>query len=66
MARDAAVEAAMEALMDAADEDTATGGFDLSREIYPTCKLMTKSGVEDVEPEELLRARENVLSRRAS
>jgi len=59
-----AIEAAIEALIDAADEDTATGGFDLARGIYPTCKLMTKSGVEDVPPEELLRARETVLARR--
>ena len=64
LSREAAIEASMEALMDAADEDTATGGFDLAREIYPTCKVMTSAGVENVEAEELLAARERVLAGR--
>jgi proteasome beta subunit len=64
LGRERAVDAAMEALMDAADEDTATGGFDLAREIYPTCKLMTRTGIEHVEPDELLAARARVLAQR--
>jgi proteasome beta subunit len=62
--RERAVDAAMEALMDAADEDTATEGFDLAREIYPTCKLMTRTGIEHVASDELLAARLRVLARR--
>lgn len=62
--RERAIDAAMEALMDAADEDTATCGFDLAREIYPTCKLMTREGIEHVASDELLAARLRVLARR--
>ena len=46
MARDAAVRAAVEALMDAADEDAATGGPDLDRNIFPIVALVTKDGYE--------------------
>ena len=59
--RQAAIRAAIEALMDAADEDRGTGGFDLMRKIYPTCKLMTAKGVEDVPDAEILEARAQVL-----
>ena len=51
--------------MDAADEDRATGGFDLLRKIYPTCKLMTKDGVEDVAESEILAAHEAIRARRS-
>lgn len=43
-AHDAAVRAALEALYDAADEDSATGGPDLSRNIYPVVVVATLSG----------------------
>jgi proteasome beta subunit len=46
MPRDAAVRAAVEALMDAADEDAATGGPDLDRNIFPIVALVTKDGYE--------------------
>jgi proteasome beta subunit len=59
-----AITAAVEALVDAADEDRATGGFDLSRRIYPTCKLATKDGVEDVPESELIGAFESIRARR--
>ena len=59
-----AIHAAIEALIDAADEDRATGGFDLQRKIYPTCKLITVEGVEDVTDDEILGAREHVLEQR--
>ncbi len=39
-----AVRAAIEALYDAADEDTATGGPDLSRNIYPVVVVATADG----------------------
>lgn len=41
---DAAIRAAVEALYDAADEDTATGGPDLTRQIYPV--VITITGAE--------------------
>lgn len=65
MTRQAALDSAIEALMDAADEDRATGGFDLAREIYPTCRVMTDDGVEEVGDEEILAAREHVIARAA-
>ena len=65
LSRDEAIEAGIEGLMDAADEDRATGGFDLLRKIYPTCKLMTKDGVEDVAESEILAAHEAIRARRA-
>lgn len=67
MSRDEAVSVAVEALMDAADEDTATGGPDLERGIFPTMAVVTAEGyvqVGDVElrpiAEELLAQRRNV------
>jgi proteasome beta subunit len=55
MTRDEAVRAAVEALMDAADEDRATGGFDVQRGIYPILKLATSTGIEEVPESEILR-----------
>ena len=63
LSRDAAIDSAIEALMDAADEDRGTGGFDLARRIYPTRKLITAKGVEKVGDEEILASRERVLAR---
>jgi proteasome beta subunit len=59
-----AIDAAIEALVDAADDDRATGGFDLAREIYPICKLVTKEGVEEVGSAEILSSYERVMERR--
>jgi proteasome beta subunit len=59
-----AVDAAVEALVDAADEDRGTGGFDLKRKIFPTCKLVTQEGVEEVSDRELLDAHERIVDRR--
>ena len=58
------IEAAVEALLDAADEDRATGGVDVARGIFPTVKIATKDGVEDVGDDELRRVYENILARR--
>jgi proteasome beta subunit len=63
LSRDAALDSAIEALMDAADEDRGTGGFDMARQIYPTVQLLTAKGVEAVADEEILAARERVLAR---
>ena len=62
--RDDALDAAVEALLDAADEDRATGGFDLERGIYPTCKLMTEGGVEELAEALVLESYERVRARR--
>ena len=48
MARDGAIRAAVEALIDAADEDAATGGPDLERNIFPIVAVVTKDGYEVV------------------
>jgi proteasome beta subunit len=42
----AAVRAAVEALYDAADDDTATGGPDLTRRIYPVVVVITAAGAQ--------------------
>jgi proteasome beta subunit len=64
LARNAAIEAAVEALMDAADEDRGTGGFDVGRQIYPNCKLITRSGVEEVSEKEVFQTFERINERR--
>jgi proteasome beta subunit len=43
-----ALRIAVEALMDAADEDRATGGVDVARGIFPVVKVCTAAGIEDV------------------
>jgi proteasome beta subunit len=39
---------ALEGLYDAADEDRGTGGPDFVRGIFPTVKLVTASGAQDI------------------
>jgi proteasome beta subunit len=39
---------AVEALYDAADEDTGTGGPDFVRRIFPNVKLVTRAGIQDI------------------
>jgi proteasome beta subunit len=56
MARDDAVELAIEALYEAADEDSATGGPDLVRGIYPLVATVTADGFAPV-PEDEVAAR---------
>jgi proteasome beta subunit len=51
--RDEAVRAAMQALFDAAEDDTATGGPDAARALYPTVALITEEGYAEVPEEEL-------------
>jgi proteasome beta subunit len=53
LSRDQALRAAVEALVSAAEEDTATGGPDLRRGIFPNVLVVTKDGVEEVGDEEL-------------
>jgi proteasome beta subunit len=52
MEADAAVRVAMEALYDAADDDTATGGPDTVRRIYPVVVTVTAADGAVQMPEE--------------
>ena len=47
--RDAAILAAVEALFDAAEEDVATGGPDLIRNIFPVVATVTATGYERID-----------------
>jgi proteasome beta subunit len=64
MAKDEAVRVAVEALLDAADEDLGTGGPDLMRGIFPTVKTITRSGIADLPDEDIRRHCEAVLNDR--
>ena len=61
---DSALKVAVEALYDAADDDSATGGPDLVRGIYPTAVTIDADGAQDVAGERIVRlAREVIASR---
>jgi proteasome beta subunit len=64
LSREGAIESAIEALLDAADEDRATGGIDVVRGIFPTTKVATRTGVEDVGDDELRSVYEKIAARR--
>lgn len=53
MDRDSIVRVVVEALYDAADDDSATGGPDITRGIYPIVMLATAEGTERVDDAEL-------------
>jgi proteasome beta subunit len=63
LARADAIELAIEGLYEAADEDTATGGPDVVRGIYPTVATITGDGFERV-PEAEVAERFQALVRR--
>jgi proteasome beta subunit len=65
MPRDEALRTALEALIDAADEDVGTGGPDLVRGIFPTVKTITRSGFGEVSEDEVKRVCEAILAERA-
>ena len=60
--RDQALRVAMEALLDASQEDAATGGPDPARGIFPTVVLVTAAGAEHVSDEDLRAAYEAVVA----
>ncbi len=62
--RTAAVEAAVEALVDAVEADDATCGPDPTRGIYPSVFLVTAEGVDEVPMEDVRTAFEAILGRR--
>src|SRR5436190_9152975 len=62
MARDEALRVALEALIDAADEDVGTGGPDMIRGIFPTVKTITRDGFGDLAEDEVRRVCEEILA----
>lgn len=64
--RDRAVELAIEALYEAADEDSATGGPDLVRGIYPLVATVTAEGFQTVPEEEVAERFTALIERRRS
>jgi proteasome beta subunit len=65
LARDEAVELAVAALYEAADEDSATGGPDPLRGIYPIVATVDQEGYTRLEDSEVAAHFANVLERRA-
>ena len=62
LSRDEALRLSLQALADAADEDRATGGVDLTRGIFPVVYFCTTDGAREVPRDEIERAyREHVL-----
>jgi len=64
--RAAAIELAIEGLYEAADEDTATGGPDVVRGIYPTVATITGAGFELVPEPEVAEHFEALIQRKAA
>jgi proteasome beta subunit len=66
LTREEAIKAAVEALMDASDEDAATGGPDLERGIFPVVALVTASGYATVGDDELRATTETLGAERGA
>jgi proteasome beta subunit len=66
MTEDEAIAVALEALIDAADEDVGTGGPDFVRGIFPTVKLAVAAGLRDVPEETVRQACQAIIDRRRS
>ena len=65
MTREDSLRVALEALIDAADEDVGTGGPDLVRGIFPSLRTVTRSGFSEVADDEVRRICEQILDDRA-
>ncbi|OBG15610.1 proteasome subunit beta [Mycolicibacterium celeriflavum] len=63
--RDSALRVAIEALYDAADDDSATGGPDLVRGIYPTAVIIGADGAEEVSEERIAEFARQVIENRS-
>jgi proteasome beta subunit len=64
--RDGVIRVVVEALYDAADDDSATGGPDLSRNIYPVVMTASESGTERVDDAHLGDVVREILADRAN
>ena len=62
---DSALKVAVEALYDAADDDSATGGPDLVRGIYPTAVTIDADGAQDVLEERIAGLAREVIQKRS-
>jgi proteasome beta subunit len=62
---DSALRVAVEALYDAADDDSATGGPDLVRGIYPTAVVLAAEGAEEVPEARIAELAREVIESRA-
>ncbi len=63
---DSALKAAVEALYDAADDDSATGGPDLVRGIFPTAVTIEAEGAAEVSEERISRLAREVIETRSA
>jgi proteasome beta subunit len=63
---DSALKAAVEALYDAADDDSATGGPDLVRGIFPTAVTIEADGAAEVAEERISRLAREVIEARSA
>jgi proteasome beta subunit len=66
LTREQAVDLAIHGLHEAADEDSATGGADLLRGIYPVVATITGQGFERLDDEELHGRYRELLDRLAA
>jgi proteasome beta subunit len=64
LSRDDTIRCAVEAIYDAADEDSATGGPDVTRGIFPVVVVVTDEGFRRLADEEVGRHVESVLAGR--
>jgi proteasome beta subunit len=64
--RDEAILAALGALYDAAEEDSATGGLDLARRIFPGVSIVTSAGYERISDFETAQLAEQIIASRMS
>ncbi len=63
--QDRALRIAVESLLDASDDDTATGGPDLMRNIYPTAITIDAQGADEVSDERLAEIARSIVDARA-
>lgn len=63
---DSALRAAVEALYDAADDDSATGGPDLVRGIYPTAVTIGADGAEEVAEDRIAALARDIIESRSA
>jgi proteasome beta subunit len=66
LSADEGLRVAVEALIDAAEDDAATGGPDASRQIWPIAVRVTADGASDVPEDEVVAAVEAVLQERSA
>ncbi|RNL87018.1 proteasome subunit beta [Halostreptopolyspora alba] len=65
LSRDDAVTAALQSLYDAADDDSATGGPDVHRKIYPLVDVITEEGHRRLPHEEIAEVAEAIVRARS-